>query len=67
MRAAVASGVERMAGILARLSDSKEEAARADALASFSTLVGAVVLARATAGTALSDEILKSARLSLEH
>jgi TetR/AcrR family transcriptional repressor of nem operon len=33
-----------------------------DDLATLSTMVGAIVLARATAGTELSDEILRAAR-----
>jgi TetR/AcrR family transcriptional repressor of nem operon len=67
LRAAVADGVERMVEILERLSPAEGQAARADALASFATLVGAVVLARATAGVPLSDEILESARARLDH
>ncbi len=52
-RRAYARGVESYAGLLG--SD----------LAAGSTLVGAIVLARATAGTELSDEILAAARAGL--
>jgi TetR/AcrR family transcriptional repressor of nem operon len=66
LRTAVGQGIERMVDILERLSAAEGDAARTDALANFSTLVGAVVLARATAGTPLSAEILKAARSSLD-
>lgn len=67
LRQSLGRGVERMVDILARLSGEDQALARrADALASFSTLVGALILARATAGTALSEEILVAARSSLE-
>ena len=63
LRVAVAGGVERMADILTGLSGAETPTARrADALASFSTLVGAVILARAAGGTGLSGEILAAAR-----
>jgi TetR/AcrR family transcriptional repressor of nem operon len=66
LRQAVGHGVERMVDILEGLSGADGAAARQEALASFSTLVGALTLARATAGTALSEEILKAARSSLD-
>jgi TetR/AcrR family transcriptional repressor of nem operon len=67
LRNAVSDGVERMVDILAGLSGAEDAAARrADALAGFSILVGAVILARATAGAPLSQEILEAARASLE-
>jgi TetR/AcrR family transcriptional repressor of nem operon len=67
LRQALASGVERMADILTGLSGEEHPAARrADALASFSTMVGALILARATAGTTLSEEILVAARAALD-
>jgi TetR/AcrR family transcriptional repressor of nem operon len=47
---------------LARLVGGKPEASRAQALATLSGLVGAVVLARAVDDPALSDEILAAAR-----
>jgi TetR/AcrR family transcriptional repressor of nem operon len=66
LRVAVGQGVERMIDILERLSAAGGPDTRAKALANFSTLVGAIVLARATAGAALSDEFLKAARSSLD-
>jgi TetR/AcrR family transcriptional repressor of nem operon len=66
LRAAVGGGIERMVDILTGLSGVEEATARrTDALATFSTLVGALVLARATAGAPLSQEILEAARSSL--
>jgi TetR/AcrR family transcriptional repressor of nem operon len=68
LRRSLGQGVERMVDILAGLNGEDQPAARrAEALASFSTMVGAVILSRATAGTSLSKEILKAARSSLEH
>ena len=66
LRLAVGQGVGRMVDILERLSAAGGPEARAKALANFSTLIGALILARATAGSALSDEILSAARSSLE-
>ena len=66
LRVAVGEGVGRMVDILERLSAAGGPDARAKALANFATLVGALVLARATAGAALSDEFLKAVRSSLD-
>lgn len=66
LRSAMGAGIGRMADILHGLRAGDAEDGRAKALAQFATLVGAVVLARATAGAPLSDEILKAARSSLE-
>ncbi|RYG12722.1 MAG: TetR/AcrR family transcriptional regulator [Caulobacteraceae bacterium] len=56
----LAAGIERQAEVLAEFCGDRDEA-----LAALSTLVGAIVLARATDG-ALSDDILAAARQSLE-
>jgi TetR/AcrR family transcriptional repressor of nem operon len=45
--------------------DADEADARRRALETLSTMVGALTLARATAGTALSDEILTAVREDL--
>ncbi len=67
LRQALGQGVERMVDILAGLSAEEDAAARrAEALARFSTMVGALILARATAGTPLSEEILVAARSALD-
>jgi TetR/AcrR family transcriptional repressor of nem operon len=67
LRQAVAAGVERMIDIIAALSSAETDPARrAEAMADFSTMVGALVLARATAGSPVSGEILAAARSSLD-
>ena len=66
VRAAFRSGTERLTQVLASLQETGNPAAdRREALAQFSTLVGAVLLARATAGAEISDEILRAAREQL--
>jgi TetR/AcrR family transcriptional repressor of nem operon len=63
VRAAFASGVEGLMSIfgeLQRTGDSGTD--RREALAEFSTMVGALLLARATAGHIISDELLNAAR-----
>jgi TetR/AcrR family transcriptional regulator, transcriptional repressor for nem operon len=66
VRAAFLSGTQQLIEVLASLQPGGDlERARRKALAQFSTLVGAVVLARATAGAAMSDEILRAAREEL--
>ena len=66
IRAAFATGltamVERLTGLL---SAKKKAAARADALAQISMLVGAVVLSRSTKGSPISEEIMQAARSAL--
>jgi TetR/AcrR family transcriptional repressor of nem operon len=63
LRAAYAHGLEGLLGVLASLEDSGTDAAnRRAALADYATLVGALLLARATAGRPLSDELLEAAR-----
>lgn len=66
IRAAFATGltaiVERLTGLL---SGKKKAAAREDALAQISMLVGAVVLSRSTKGSPISDEIMQAARSAL--
>ena len=54
--------VERLTGLL---SAKKKAAARADALAQISMLVGAVVLSRSTKGSPISEEIMQAARSAL--
>jgi TetR/AcrR family transcriptional repressor of nem operon len=63
-REAYAEGVRAYARWLHSPAAPEGEAGDAD-LAAVSTLVGAMVLARATAGTELSDQILAAARTAL--
>jgi TetR/AcrR family transcriptional regulator, transcriptional repressor for nem operon len=66
VRAAFRSGTEQLIEVLTSLQAGGDPSAdRREALAQFSTLVGAVVLARATAGAEISDEILRAAREQL--
>ena len=63
VRAAYLAGVAGMLRTLASLQRTGDaEADRAQALVELSTMVGALVLARATAGNELSDELLAAAR-----
>lgn len=63
---AYVAGVKRQLAMLLSLQDSgDEEVDRGEALAQFSTLVGALVLARATRGDPLSGEFLDAARARL--
>jgi len=66
LRAAFVGGIGQLIDVLVSLQNGTDSAAdRREALAQIATLVGAVVLARATAGNALSDELLSAARLKL--
>jgi TetR/AcrR family transcriptional regulator, transcriptional repressor for nem operon len=66
VRAAFLTGTQQLVEVLASLQPGGDsESARRRALTQFSTLVGAVLLARATAGSAMSDEILRAAREEL--
>jgi TetR/AcrR family transcriptional repressor of nem operon len=66
LRAAFRSGTEQLIEVLASLQAGGDPASdRRAALAQFSTLVGAVILARATAGAEISEEILRAAREQL--
>ena len=78
VRAAYAAGVSSMAGNIARMlgeagtmpshagaAHAADPAVRSAALARMATMVGAVILARATEGDALSAEILAAARAAL--
>jgi TetR/AcrR family transcriptional regulator, transcriptional repressor for nem operon len=66
VRAAFASGIEGLMRVLASLEQTGSTAAdRCAALADFSTMVGALMLARATSGQGISDEILDAARQRL--
>jgi len=60
-----ADGFVRLIDILAAALPGAAKARRQQALASFSTMVGAVLLARAVGDEALSDEILAAARVEL--
>ncbi len=63
VRAVFAAGIEGLAQIFAGVEDRGGQAAdRRCALADFSTMVGAMILARATAGQGISDELLSAAR-----
>ncbi len=61
-----ASGVEQLVAVLASLEQSGDsETDRQRALGDFATMVGSLTLARATAGNAISDEILAAGRKRL--
>jgi TetR/AcrR family transcriptional regulator, transcriptional repressor for nem operon len=63
VRAAFASGVDALMSIFVELQQTGDSGAdRRQALAEFSTMVGALLLARATAGHKISDELLNAAR-----
>jgi TetR/AcrR family transcriptional regulator, transcriptional repressor for nem operon len=63
VRAAFAAGIEGLMEILESLQHRGGAGApRRRALADFSTMVGALLLARATAGLGISDEVLVAAR-----
>lgn len=64
VRAAFNDGLEQLIELLASVQPPslKNEAQRASALAQLSTMVGAMVLARATNGSPLSEELLTAAR-----
>ena len=63
IRAVYAAGIESQVNILAAVSDAATPAGqRKDAMVQLALMLGAVNLARATRGTALSDEILQAAR-----
>jgi TetR/AcrR family transcriptional repressor of nem operon len=63
VRAAYAEGLEGLVAILAGVEEAGDAAAdRRAALADYATMAGALLLARATAGTALSEELLDAVR-----
>jgi TetR/AcrR family transcriptional repressor of nem operon len=59
VKAAGANVLERLLGTLG---GEARSATRADAIAAFSTMIGAMILARIASGTSLSDEVLESAK-----
>jgi TetR/AcrR family transcriptional repressor of nem operon len=66
VRAAFTAGVEGLVGVLSALPAGADAAdRRATALADLATMVGALLLARATAGQPVSDEFLAAARVRL--
>jgi TetR/AcrR family transcriptional repressor of nem operon len=66
IRAAYVDGLESLVQILASVEEGPDAAARRNAaLADFATLAGALMLARATEGSALSAEILAAAHARL--
>jgi TetR/AcrR family transcriptional repressor of nem operon len=66
VRRAFAAGLERMVERVRPLLGSRgKNASRAETLAAVALLVGALVLARATKGHAVSDEVLLAARNSM--
>lgn len=66
VRAAFAAGVSDLAEVLASLSPEGEDGARRQsALAHLSTMVGAMILARATMDDPIAEEILAAARMAL--
>ncbi|MBB3932730.1 TetR/AcrR family transcriptional repressor of nem operon [Kaistia hirudinis] len=64
VRAAYVAGVEAMLGDVARMNGDDADARRT-ALARLATLVGSLMLARATKGTPLSDAFLDAGKASL--
>jgi TetR/AcrR family transcriptional repressor of nem operon len=63
VRAAYLDGTQALIEILNSMQQTGDAALdRREALADFATLVGAIVMSRATVGTALSDDILAAAR-----
>ena len=65
VRSAFHAGLARLIEMLAEVEPRPTDAARTQALTELSTLVGAMVLARATVGTSLSDEFLHAVASSL--
>jgi TetR/AcrR family transcriptional regulator, transcriptional repressor for nem operon len=66
LRAAFVAGTRQLIDVLASLQNEDGKMAdRSEAMAQFATMVGAVILARATAGDSLSDELLAAAREKL--
>jgi TetR/AcrR family transcriptional repressor of nem operon len=66
VRTAFTAGIEDLVRILASVErDPDPTAARAQALADLSTMAGALILARATAGHPMADEFLAAARTRL--
>lgn len=62
-RAAVTAGIGAQIAVLAEtLAGTDEAQRRRQAIATYAAMVGAMILARATADSALSDEILKETR-----
>lgn len=67
VRAAYLAGTQSLLEILLSIQKTGDAALdRSQALADFATMVGAIVIARATAGNPLSDEILAAARDRLD-
>lgn len=62
VRRAFAAGLEKLLGILAGQQGAAGDAAREAALLQLSAMVGAVILARATRGSALGDALLDVVR-----
>ena len=63
IRGAYVEGLEEMVAILAAVESAGDDAAdRRAALADYATMLGAMLMARATAGHAIADEILEAAR-----
>lgn len=66
IRAAYLNGLEEMIAILAGTEGTGDgQSDRREALADYATMVGALLLARATSGHAVSEEILAAARARL--
>jgi TetR/AcrR family transcriptional repressor of nem operon len=66
VRKAFAAGIERMTGrVQSLLGRRSKPAPREEALAAIAMLVGALAVARATKGHAISDEVLLAARKAL--
>jgi TetR/AcrR family transcriptional repressor of nem operon len=66
VRAAYLAGVEELTRVLASVQAARDPAAaRLQGLADFATMVGALMMSRATAGHEISDEILQAARQRL--
>jgi TetR/AcrR family transcriptional regulator, transcriptional repressor for nem operon len=66
IRAAYAAGVEELLKVLASVQENVPRSDREGALADFATMVGGLILARATQGNPISDEFMAAARRRLK-
>ena len=66
VRAAMTAGINKQIEVLASLQPGAPQDARADAIADYAAMIGALVLARATDDAGLSEEILQTVRARLK-
>ena len=60
------AGINKQIEVLASLQPGAPQDARADAIADYAAMIGALVLARATDDAGLSEEILQTVRARLK-